>query len=158
MAEIREVRNRSEMDKVIANVSETVFIKLTADWCGPCKNIEPFYQQLAQANSNEAKFYRFNIDHDPKLTRAFAKRIQEEKTHRTGVPVSENAMSIPAFFCLPPPGIKFKNLDQESYLIGSDPAKLARWIHNHLASIRKTVNLQRFGRHGGVIGHYAPQR
>ena len=40
---------------------KTVFIKFSADWCGPCKKIQPFYENLASVFT-DAIFIYIDID------------------------------------------------------------------------------------------------
>ena len=41
----------------IAQPNNTVIIKIGADWCIPCKAINPLYQQFANKNNNENIIY-----------------------------------------------------------------------------------------------------
>ena len=38
----------------------SIVVKMTADWCGPCKAIDPFYQSLAK--KYDATFVRIDVD------------------------------------------------------------------------------------------------
>lgn len=38
----------------------SIVVKMTADWCGPCKAIDPFYQSLAK--KYDATFTRVDVD------------------------------------------------------------------------------------------------
>ena len=42
-------------------------IDLYADWCGPCKIIEPFMKELAAQYKDEVVFYRIDIDKENEL-------------------------------------------------------------------------------------------
>jgi thioredoxin 1 len=36
----------------ILQSNKTIFIKFSADWCGPCKKIQPFYEEIAKHYTN----------------------------------------------------------------------------------------------------------
>jgi thioredoxin len=42
--------------------NKTVLVKFTADWCTPCKKIEPVLQSLASSNASSFNVYNVNID------------------------------------------------------------------------------------------------
>lgn len=43
-------------------------VKLTAEWCGPCKRIAPLYEELAKKHSDTICFIEVNIDLADKIT------------------------------------------------------------------------------------------
>jgi thioredoxin 1 len=45
--------------------AETVLIDFTATWCGPCKTIAPFIDQLAAEYSGRVKIAKLDIDENP---------------------------------------------------------------------------------------------
>lgn len=47
-----------------------VVIDFYADWCGPCKAMEPTLEQLEQENPN-VKFFKINVDDNYELANAF---------------------------------------------------------------------------------------
>jgi thioredoxin len=51
-----------------------VLVDLYADWCQPCKQIEPILHQLAEELAGKVKFVRVDVDKSPMLARAF--RVQ----------------------------------------------------------------------------------
>eukprot|EP00954_Amorphochlora_amoebiformis_P017217 1317693-Amorphochlora_amoeboformis.AAC.2 len=42
--------SKHEYARLITAYSHTVMVKWTAEWCGPCKRIEPKYQELYKAH------------------------------------------------------------------------------------------------------------
>lgn len=44
---VKEVLSSSEFRQVI-NVPNLVVVDYYATWCGPCRNIAPFYEQLSR--------------------------------------------------------------------------------------------------------------
>jgi thioredoxin 1 len=51
-----------------------VLVDLYADWCQPCKQIEPILNQLSTELEGKVKFVRVNVDQSPNVARAF--RVQ----------------------------------------------------------------------------------
>jgi thioredoxin 1 len=51
-----------------------VLVDLYADWCQPCKQLEPILQQVAAELSGKLKVVRVDVDKSPMLSRAF--RVQ----------------------------------------------------------------------------------
>ena len=51
-----------------------VLVDLYADWCQPCKQIEPILHELSNELAGKVKFVRVDIEKSPMLARAF--RVQ----------------------------------------------------------------------------------
>jgi thiol-disulfide isomerase/thioredoxin len=43
-------------------------VKFTANWCGPCKRMEPLYNKLSEIHCSKVKFLEVDIDKSPKIT------------------------------------------------------------------------------------------
>ncbi|MHA1648822.1 MAG: thioredoxin family protein [Candidatus Helarchaeota archaeon] len=61
--------NQSNFWDAIRN-NEKVLIDCFADWCGPCKMIEPIFVQLAKVYK-DIFFGRINVDYAPQIARHF---------------------------------------------------------------------------------------
>ena len=46
-------------------------IDFYADWCAPCKRLEPRLRQIAQIYNGEVDFYRIDVDDNPDIAAAF---------------------------------------------------------------------------------------
>lgn len=42
-----------------------------ADWCGPCRYVAPFLEQLASEYGTKIKVYKVNTDNSPRVASAF---------------------------------------------------------------------------------------
>jgi thioredoxin len=45
-----------------------------ADWCGPCRYVAPFLEQLANEYGSKIKVYKVNTDNSPRVASAFGIR------------------------------------------------------------------------------------
>jgi thioredoxin 1 len=48
--------------QVIAQLSSTLIVDFYAEWCGPCKSLEPVFEELAAELKDKYVFARINID------------------------------------------------------------------------------------------------
>lgn len=55
----------------ILNSGASVVIKVYAPWCGPCKSMNPIYDQIANELGNKYMFTTLNGDNHQDLVRAF---------------------------------------------------------------------------------------
>jgi len=49
-------------------------IDFYADWCGPCKMVEPILEELANEYEGKLKIYRVNTDQEQELAQVFGIR------------------------------------------------------------------------------------
>lgn len=61
-----EGMSKAEFDKLILP-GKTVLVDFYADWCAPCKEMEPFIHEIATENANNLVVLRINIDENPAL-------------------------------------------------------------------------------------------
>ena len=82
-----------------------VVVDFYADWCGPCRMIAPFLDEIHDENGIE--IFKVNIDENPSIASAY------------------NIMSIPTL-------IIFKNGEKISVQVGSaSKARIVDWINSH---------------------------
>ena len=48
-----------------------VVIDFYAEWCAPCKRLEPRLRQIAQIYRGEVDFYRIDVDKNPQIAETF---------------------------------------------------------------------------------------
>ena len=53
--------------ETICRSCKPVVIKFSADWCGPCKRMAPFFKKASSTCSDKAHFYEINVDTTPKI-------------------------------------------------------------------------------------------
>ena len=111
-----EVSSLSDLAAVLQECEQRnalVFIKGGANWCTPCKHIQPFYDSFIQYWSRQVPLssVTFNID--------------------AAVHVSEyfQVSRIPFFRCLLPSPHPILTLN-ELKIVSSDPGQVQRWMTN----------------------------
>ena len=55
-------------------VNEPVLVKFTADWCGPCKTLQPTLDELATEYAGKVKFIVVDIDKTSTIAPKYAIR------------------------------------------------------------------------------------
>jgi thioredoxin 1 len=61
----------SNLDQSVKNAGLPVFIDLWAEWCMPCKKVEPVIKDLANEYAGKVVFSKLNIDENPKTAERF---------------------------------------------------------------------------------------
>ena len=70
MAKIVKELDEKSFEKFIAQ-SKPAMVDFWADWCGPCKALAPFVEQVAEEFAGKAYFGKVNIDDHPELADKF---------------------------------------------------------------------------------------
>jgi thioredoxin 1 len=67
---IKHVSDDTFEDEVI-NADEPVLVDYWAEWCGPCKMIDPLLHELADEYAGRVKVAKVNIDENQQITSRF---------------------------------------------------------------------------------------
>ena len=59
------VTNDQTFDNDIAINDVPVVVDFGAEWCGPCKVLDPILEEIAVENKDKVKIYKMNIDENP---------------------------------------------------------------------------------------------
>lgn len=68
------VTNDENFDKDISSQKVPVIVDFGAEWCGPCKQLDPILEQIAQENTDKLKVFKINIDENPLTPQKFGVR------------------------------------------------------------------------------------
>ena len=68
------VTNDENFDKDISSQKVPVIVDFGAEWCGPCKQLDPILEQIAQENIDKLKVFKINIDENPLTPQKFGVR------------------------------------------------------------------------------------
>ena len=60
----KKVTDESFESDVIKSQKPTI-VDFWAEWCGPCKHIEPVLEELSKENKDKVKILKLNIDENP---------------------------------------------------------------------------------------------
>jgi thioredoxin 1 len=55
----------------VANCELPVLVDFYADWCGPCKRMEPFLEKVSNDFSGKVKFVKINSDENQQFVSGF---------------------------------------------------------------------------------------
>ena len=68
------VTNDQDFEKDISSQNLPVLVDFGAEWCGPCKQLEPVLEEIASENLESLKVYKINIDENPMTPQKFGIR------------------------------------------------------------------------------------
>ena len=68
------VTNDQTFDNDISTNDVPVVVDFGAEWCGPCKQIEPILEEIASENVDKLKIFKLNIDENPLTPQKFGVR------------------------------------------------------------------------------------
>ena len=68
------VTNDQTFDKDIRSQEIPVIVDFGAEWCGPCKQLDPILEEIAKENQDKVKIFKMNIDENPMTPQKFGVR------------------------------------------------------------------------------------
>lgn len=63
---VKTIHNLEEFHEVLQSETRIVLLKASALWCGPCRMIEPYWEELASGDLTKAfAFFEIDVDEAP---------------------------------------------------------------------------------------------
>jgi len=62
---------KENYDAEVASADKPVIIDVYADWCGPCKQMAPIFEELEKEHGSKYKFVKINVDDSRELALQF---------------------------------------------------------------------------------------
>ena len=66
--------NDEDFENDISSQSVPVVVDFGAEWCGPCKQLDPILEDIAAENIDKLKVFKMNIDENPMTPQKFGVR------------------------------------------------------------------------------------
>ena len=66
--------NDNNFEEQINNSELPVLVDFWAEWCGPCKQIGPMLEEIANSKKDKLKIFKINIDQNPNTPQRFGVR------------------------------------------------------------------------------------
>jgi thioredoxin len=69
---ITVIENEAHFNGILeASKNRLLLFEFYADWCAPCKVLEPIFEELAQKHKNDLSIYKIDYDYNRKLSKLF---------------------------------------------------------------------------------------
>ena len=71
MANLHEI-NEDIFQAEVLDSAEPVLVDFSAEWCGPCKMLDPIVEQLSQEWQGKVKFVKVDADQNPNIVMQYS--------------------------------------------------------------------------------------
>ena len=68
------VTNDQKFEEDISTQTVPVVVDFGAEWCGPCKQLDPILEEIAAEHKDKLKVFKLNIDENPMTPQKFGVR------------------------------------------------------------------------------------
>lgn len=88
--------NDSDFDDEVLSSDKPVLVDFWATWCGPCRQMAPVIDSLAERYAGRVKVGKLDVDHNPAVAQRFNVRgIPTLLLFKNGRPVDQIVGSMP---------------------------------------------------------------
>lgn len=92
---LKEISDETFEQEVLKS-SQPVLVDFWAAWCGPCKMIAPFLEEIAEEMSEKIKLVKLNVEEHPMTPSQYGVRnIPTLKIFKDGAEVSTQVGGVP---------------------------------------------------------------
>ncbi|MFV2195512.1 thioredoxin [Nocardiopsis sp. LOL_012] len=70
MMTVKTVTDATFKDEVLSN-DKPVLVDFWADWCGPCKQLSPILEKIAEEHGDKIEIVKLNTDQNPETPRQY---------------------------------------------------------------------------------------
>ena len=96
MGEFTKEFTSDNFDTEVIQATLPVLVDFWAEWCGPCKQIAPVVEELANEYDGKAKFVKLNVDNNPETSAKYGVRsIPTLLIFKGGAPVGQVVGAVP---------------------------------------------------------------
>ncbi len=67
---VKTVTDATFKDEVLSN-DKPVLVDFWADWCGPCKQLSPILEKIAEEHGDKIEIVKLNTDQNPETPRQY---------------------------------------------------------------------------------------
>lgn len=73
MSKVQNITD-DELGNLLSESTKPIFIDFWAEWCGPCKMVEPVIDELSIEYDEDMIFVKLNVDENPKSAAIYGVR------------------------------------------------------------------------------------
>jgi thioredoxin 1 len=71
MSQLTTALTDANFDETVKGSDRPVLVDFWAEWCGPCKMVEPILEEIANENEGKLVIGKLNVDDNLEITRRF---------------------------------------------------------------------------------------